>query len=112
MLKKAGIVVAAAALGLVATGTLAFAQDTNTEDNLSTSCTFANTQNTDTTQTGGNGILLPINLLLDVVVPVAANLPILSCNTVGITDAVDNQSENDIESTEKTKIKHSFNDED
>jgi hypothetical protein len=112
MLKKAGIVVAAVAVGLLATGSVALAQETNTEDNLTTTCSFAQDQDVTSTDAGGSGVVLPINLILDVIVPVAAQLPILSCNTVGITDAADFNSENDVESVEKTKIKDSFNEED
>jgi hypothetical protein len=112
MLKKAGIVVAAAAAGLLLTGSLAFAQETNTEDNVTGSCTFAQDQEVTSTDTNANGVLNILNPVLDVIVPVAAQLPILSCNTVGITDTADFNSENDVDSVEKTKIKDSFNDED
>lgn len=112
MLKKAGIVFAAAAVGLVATGSLAFAQENNTEDNVTGSCTFAQEQTVTSTDSNANGVLNILNPVLDVIIPIAAQLPILSCNTVGVTDTADNASENVVDSVEKTKIKDSFNDED
>jgi hypothetical protein len=110
MLKKAGIVVAAAAVGLLATGSLAFAQGTNTEDNVTGSCTFSEEQTVTSTDTTGNGVLPILNPALDIIIPIAAQFPILSCNTVGVTDTADINSENVAKSVEKTKIKDSFND--
>ena len=86
------------------------APDVNNEDNLSTACTFDNNQQTTSNQAGGNGVLGVVNLVVGAVVPVAANAPILSCNTVGAADLVDVNSENNASRDEQTRVVDSFND--
>jgi hypothetical protein len=92
MLKKAGIVVAVAAAGVVALTPLAFATGPDehghssvehvhvSRDNQSVECTFENTQ-TDTGAGGAIGV--------NVGIPVNVTIPIASCDNVDVEDVVD-----------------------
>ncbi len=61
------------------------------KDNNSTDCTFAQaTGDTNGTQTGGNaGLLGVVNLAANLVAPITAQAPLLSCNNLDLEDTVD-----------------------
>jgi hypothetical protein len=90
MLKKAGIIAAAAVAGVVALTPFAFASEmshdpsTNTttvqKDNQDVQCDFANNQ----TVTGAGGLAG-----IAVGVPINATAPILSCDNFNVSDVVD-----------------------
>jgi hypothetical protein len=137
MLKKAGIVVAVAAAGLVAVSPLAFATDghehhghnghdrdhghhhsaprdveyTNVErDNLTNDCAFAQTgPDVDTTATGGSSGLLGLGgLVANVVAPVSAPIQALNCTNIGVSDVIDVNSNNDTRTATSTEVDDSF----
>jgi len=121
VLKKAGIVVAAAATGLLALSPLAFAHEshgsgdvtyTNVEEgNLSNDCDFSQ-EGPDVlaTATGGNSGLLGLgNLVTQAVVPVTAQTQAANCNNIGISDVVYSDSNNTTEEFTRTDIDDSFN---
>jgi hypothetical protein len=90
VLKKAGIVVAVAATGLLAASSFAFADETINKDNNSTECTFGQaTGDTTGTQSGGNALVALVNAAVNATVPVAAQAPILDCNNVELEDTLD-----------------------
>ena len=104
MLKKAGIVVAVAATGLLAVTSFAFADETISKENLSSTCSFAQAGGPTTTSVpGGNAFLALVNAAVNATVPVNAQVPILDCNNVNLKDTVDlvtinpSNEENEIE---------------
>jgi hypothetical protein len=133
VLKKAGIVVAAAAAGLLALSPLAFAHDGNNggspqtppttvvvEEGDTTSrspeCTFDAAADNSVDQEGvGGGSLLGLGgLVANTAAPVNAQTqaPILSCNNIEdilSTETTDNSEDNDVD---RTDVEDSFNTED
>jgi hypothetical protein len=112
VLKKAGIVVAAAAVGLLAVSPMAFAQETETETNgnMVNECTFEQTgATTDTDATNGSGLIDVLDVAANVVAPIDAQLNLLDCNNIGSTNVTDTDSHDDTKTVEKIKIKDSFN---
>ena len=109
MLKKAGIIVAVAATGVLAVSSLAFA-DTE-KGNFSNDCSFENVGG-DVEQglTGGTGGLVD---LVGAVTGVAANATTqadtLNCNNVQLKDLVDDNSNNKTESDVETRVEDSYN---
>jgi hypothetical protein len=112
VLKKAGIIVAVAATGVLAVSSLAFA-DTE-KGNLSNDCSFENVGG-DVQQgvTGGPGGLAS---LLNVVAGIAGNATTqadtLNCNNVQLKDLVDENSNNTDKRVTESKVEDSFNTED
>ncbi len=130
MLKKAGIVVAAAAAGLLALSPLAFAHDGDNggspqtppttvvvEEGDTTSrspeCTFDAAADNSVDQEGvGGGSLLGLGgLVANTAAPVNAQTqaPILSCNNIEdilSTETTDNSEDNDVD---RTDVEDSFN---
>ena len=112
MLKKAGIITATVAAGLLAVGSYAFADETVTADNLTSTCTEGQTTGAITSDVpGGNaGLLGLVNLAVGAVAPVTAQAPVGNCNNIGIKDVLDSNSNNGTTTKTKTSIKDSFND--
>ena len=93
MLKKAGIIVAAVATGVLAVSSIAFA-DTST-DNVSNDCAFGNAGGTPTgLAQGGSSLLGGVGAVTSIV-----------------TDVFDQDSNNKSKETTKTMIEDSFNSE-
>lgn len=109
MLKKAGIIVAVAATGVLAVSSLAFA-DTE-KGNFSNDCSFENVGG-DVEQglVGGTGGLAE---LVGAVTGIAGNATTqadtLNCNNVQLKDLVDENSNNETEETVETRIEDSYN---
>ena len=108
MLKKAGIIVAAAATGLLAVSSVAFAD--TTEGNLTNDCAFGNTTG-ETSQGlfGGSGLLGALSPLTGIVgnVPVQTNAA--NCNNINLEDLVDSGSGNTTATVTEREIDDSFN---
>jgi hypothetical protein len=111
VLKKAGIIVATAAAGLLAVSSFAFADETVTKDNLSNACDFAATGPTvDSTNTANGFSLAAVaNVITSAVAPITAQAQALNCNNVGVKDVLDFDSNNTDSTVTKTKVKDSFN---
>ncbi|WP_214403275.1 hypothetical protein [Pseudonocardia lacus] len=112
MLKKAGIVVAIAATGLLAVSPLAFADDfTNVESgNVSNDCAFGQAgpeiaQNL----TGGSSLLGVAGLVTGAVAPVTTQTQAANCTNVNVSDVLDSDSNNTTETFTRTEIEDSFN---
>lgn len=84
---------------------------TVTTDNQANDCDFS--QNTATQSTNDNfafGLLGALNApLANVVAPVSAQLPILNCNNIDVSDLVDVDSNNSDETTTVTDVDNSGN---
>jgi hypothetical protein len=132
VLKKAGIIVATAAAGVLAFSPLAFAgeghhdadknygkkdhhakvvEPSNTStDNVSNDCQFGN-QSGDAAQLqdGGSSLLGVASALVGTVTNAAGQVNALNCTNVNVTDLVDNNSNNDTREAEQTFVRDSFN---
>ena len=135
MLKKAGIIVAASAAGILAFTPLAFAgskdhdsheshgkddkshsvvkkedNDVN-KDNLSNDCQFGNEGGSPTAGAfGGSSLLGAVTAVASLATDVTSQLNTLNCNNINVSDLVDSDSNNSDSSSEQTWIKESFND--
>lgn len=111
MLKKAGIVAAVAAAGLLAVGSYAFADETVTKDNLSNACTFSATGSTVDSTNSASGLSLAAvaNAITSAIAPVTTQAQALNCNNIGVKDVLDFDSNNSDTTVTKTKVKDSFN---
>ena len=126
MLKKAGIVVTAAAAGILALTPFAFADNdshhdshhgsthveySNVEDhNLTNDCDFAQDGgDIDQDLTGGSSLLGVGGLVTGVVLPITTQTQALNCTNIGVHDVVDIDSGNTTETTTETEIDESFN---
>lgn len=112
MLKKAGIVVAIAATGLLAVSPLAFADDyTNLESgNVSNDCAFGQAgpeiaQNL----TGGSSLLGVAGLVTGAIAPVTTQTQAANCTNVNVSDVIDSNSNNSTRTSTRTTIEDSFN---
>ncbi len=128
MLKKAGIVVAAAAAGVLALTPFAFADNdshhempapghveyTNVEEgNLTNDCAFAQEGPTvDQDVRAGSSLVDVAGLATGAVAPVTTQIQALNCTNVGLTDVIDSDSNNETTAVEETEIEDSFNTED
>ena len=114
MLKKAGIVVAVAAAGVLAVSPLAFAGEKSGDDvhghghsttKYSPTCTFGNASNAGTKQKADASSLLGVlaNAATNAAAPVTTqtNAPIGSCNN--FSDLVDINSNNKTKTVDNTK---------
>jgi hypothetical protein len=133
VLKKAGIIVATAAAGVLAFTPLAFAGEghhdadknygkkdhhakvvepaSNTSTgNLSNDCQFGN-QSGDAAQLqdGGSSLLGVASVLVGTVTNAASQVNALNCTNVNVSDLVDNNSNNDTREAEQTFVHDSFN---
>jgi hypothetical protein len=109
MLKKAGIIAAVAATGVLALSSLAFAD--TTEGNLTNDCAFGNTTG-DTTQ----GLFQGSGLLGGVLAPltgIVANVPAQTnagnCTNINLEDLIDSGSGNATTTVTEREIEDSFN---
>jgi hypothetical protein len=120
VLKKAGILVAAAAAGLVALSPMAFAwgphedapvNHTNvSEDNVGNNCDFGQAGSlVDQDVTGGNALVGAAGLVTGIAAPVDAQTQALNClNVVSDTESNDN-SGNTVRSSTSDVTRDSFN---
>jgi hypothetical protein len=136
VLKKAGIIVAASAAGILAFTPLAFAgssrghdghqshgqddkshsvvkkedNDVN-KDNLTNDCAFGNAGGSPTAGAlGGSSLLGVAAPVTSLATDVTSQLNTLNCNNINVSDLVDSDSNNSDSSSEQTSIKESFND--
>jgi len=108
VLKKAGIIVAAAATGLLAVSSVAFAD--TTEGNLTNDCAFGNsTGETSQFVDGGNLLASIASLVTGAVVNVPAQTNALNCNNLNVEDVIDSDSNNTTRTLTETEIEDSFN---
>ena len=112
MLKKAGIIVAAVATGVLAVSSVAFA-DTSS-GNLKNDCAFGNEGGApEAGAFGGNSL---VGDLVGAVTGAAASVTTqtntLNCNNVQLKDLVDEGSDNKSITKTDTKVKDSYNSED
>jgi hypothetical protein len=108
MLKKAGIIAAVAATGVLALSGLALAD--TTEGNLTNDCAFGNTTG-ETTQGlfGGSGLLGVLSPLTGAVTNLPVQTNAANCNNVQLKDLVDSGSGNTTATVTKREIEDSFN---
>ncbi len=109
MLKKAGIIVAVAATGVLGLSSLAFADEEM--GNLSNDCSLPDeTGEITQLQEGGESLL---GLVADIFTSTAANAATQTntgnCTNLNIEDVIDTDSNNSTETEEKTMIEDSFN---
>jgi hypothetical protein len=134
MLKKAGIVVAAAAAGLLAVSPLAFAttghdhggrgdhgdrshsQPVNVDytnvsrDNNTNDCNFAQSGGrTSSSAFAGGGLLSILNPAISAAAPITANLNALNCNNVDVSNILSNNSDNRTNTSTSNDFDRSFN---
>ena len=108
MLKKAGIIVAAVATGVLAVSSVAFA-DTS-EGNLKNDCAFGNAGGSPAaTAEGGNTLVSLVEAVTSIAVDATAQANTANCNNVNITDIIDQDSNNKTKESTKTMIEDSFN---
>jgi hypothetical protein len=109
VLKKAGIIVAVAATGVLGLSSLAFAGEKS--GNLSNDCSFPN-ESGEVTQAFEGGDSL-VGAIADVFTGTATNLATQTntgnCTNLNIEDVIDSDSNNRTETEEKTMIEDSFN---
>jgi len=111
VLKKAGIIVAAVATGVLAVSSIAFA-DTS-EGNLKNDCAFGNAGGSPVgIAEGGNSLLAAAGLVTSIVADTTNQVNAGNCNNVNVTDVFDQDSNNKDKTTTKTMIEDSFNSED
>jgi hypothetical protein len=132
VLKKAGIVVATSAAGILAFTPLAFAgssdHDANkhygkghehskvetndvSEGNLTNDCAFGNQGGSPTAGAlgGDNGLLGAVSLVTSLATDVTGQLNTLNCNNINVSDLVDNNSNNRRSTESQTHVDDSFN---
>jgi hypothetical protein len=109
VLKKAGIIVAAVATGVLAVSSVAFA-DTST-GNLKNDCAFGNAGGSPAAIADQGSSLF--GGVLGAVTSIAADATTqtntANCNNLNITDVIDQDSNNKTKETTKTMIEDSFN---
>ena len=108
MLKKAGIIVAAVATGVLAVSSIAFA-DTSM-DNLKNDCAFGNVGGAPSgTAQGGSSLRGAVDAVTSIVTDATAQANTGNCNNLNITDVFDQDSNNKDKTTTKTMIEDSYN---
>jgi hypothetical protein len=111
VLKKAGIIVAAVATGVLAVSSVAFA-DTS-EGNLKNDCAFGNEGGTpEASASGANSLLSLAGIVTSTAGSITNQANILNCNNVQLKDLVDQGSNNKSTTKTESKVKDSFNTED
>ena len=109
MLKKAGIIAAVAATGVLTLSGLAFADTVS--DNVGNDCAFGNA-NGDTSQslTGGSSLLGDVLApLTGIIGNATSQANTLNCTNVQLKDLVDDNSNNDTTTVTEREIEDSFN---
>jgi hypothetical protein len=108
VLKKAGIIVAAVATGVLAVSSLAFADES--AGNLKNDCAFGNAGGSPASVAAQGssllGVLAPVTSLAT---DITTQANTANCNNVNITDIADLDSNNRSKSAQKTMIEDSFN---
>ena len=108
MLKKAGIIVAVAATGVLAVSSLAFADEE--KGNLSNDCAFENVGGNPEASASNSSL---VTLVTDIVVGAAASVTsqtnTLNCNNVQLKDLIDQGSNNKTKNSTETRTEDSFN---
>ena len=109
MLKKAGIIVAAATAGVLAMTSFAFA-DTK-KDDVTNDCTYGNMSGAATgTQTGGDSLLGgALETFIGTVTNAATQANTTNCTNVVTTDVLDQDSNNKTTTVDSAKLDHSYN---
>jgi hypothetical protein len=108
VLKKAGIIVAAVATGVLAVSSVAFA-DTST-GNLTNDCAFGNAGGSpEAGAVGGSSLLSLLGVVTSAATDITAQANTLNCNNVNVSDIIDQDSNNRSKRVEKTTIEDSFN---
>ena len=109
MLKKAGIIVAAATAGVLAMSSLAFAY--TKKDNVTNDCTYGNVTGDATgTQTGGDSLLGgALETFIGTVTNAGTQANTGNCTNLNVTDVLDQDSNNKTKTVDTTKLHHSFN---
>jgi hypothetical protein len=111
VLKKAGIIVAAVATGVLAVSSLAFADEES--GNLKNDCAFGNEGgNPEAGAFGGNSLASALQVVTGLAAGVTTQANTANCNNVQLKDLVDQGSNNERETVTKTDIEDSFNTED
>ena len=109
VLKKAGIIVAAATAGVLAMSSFAFA-DTK-KDNVTNDCTYGNMTGAATgTTTGGDSLLGGvIDNFVSTVTNAGTQANTGNCTNLNVTDVLDQDSNNRTKTWDKSSVKDSFN---
>ena len=108
MLKKAGIIVAAVATGVLAVSSLAFA-DTST-GNVKNDCAFGNAGGSPSALAEqGSSLLGGLGAVTSIVTDATSQANTGNCTNLNITDVFDQDSNNKSKETTKTMIEDSFN---
>ncbi len=111
MLKKAGIIATVATTGVLALSGLAYAGEES--GNLSNDCEFENTGGDVTqVQEGGNSLAGLIETFIGTATNLTTQTDTLNCTNLNVEDIIDQDSNNETETVDKTKIVDSFNTED
>src|SRR3954454_4077870 len=93
VLKKAGIIVAAVATGVLAVSSVAFA-DTST-GNLKNDCAFGNAGGSpEAGAVGGSSLLSLLGVVTNAATDVTTQANTLNCNNVNVSDIIDQDSNN------------------
>ena len=110
MLKKAGIIVAAAATGVLAVSSFAFASESH--GNLKNDCTFANTGGTpEATATGGSSLTGLIGAVTGAATDATTQANTGNCTNLQFKDLIDQGSNNRDKTMTESTVKDSFNNE-
>jgi hypothetical protein len=108
VLKKAGIVVAVAATGLLVTTPIASAAPAPAQ--ASNNCTFTQSGGSfNQTLVGGSSGIGVGGAVIGVLAPVTAQTQALNCTAINVSDLVDVNSGNTTSSSVRTRIQNSFN---
>ena len=121
MMKKAGIIVAAAAAGLVALTPFAFANNDHQE---SGETTYSNVEDGNVTNdcefgqegpaiaqdlTGGDSLIGAAGLVTGAVAPITAQTQAANCTNVNLDDVIDSGSNNTERTATRTEVEDSYN---
>jgi hypothetical protein len=121
MMKKAGIIVAAAAAGLVALTPFAFADNdhhesgettySNVEDgNVTNDCEFGQEGPAIAQDlTGGDSLLGVAGLVTGAVAPVTTQTQLGNCTNLNVDDVIDSGSNNSERTATRTEVEDSYN---
>jgi hypothetical protein len=112
VLKKAGIIVAAAATGVLAVSSLAFASEST--GNLKNDCAFGNAGGTpEASAVGGSSLVGDLaGVITSAASSVTTQANTANCNNIQFKDLVDQDSNNRSTTRTDTTVEDSFNTED
>ena len=110
MLKKAGIIVAAVATGVLAVSSLAFADEST--GNLSNDCAFGNEGGSPVAAAENDTLASALSVVLGLAVDATTQTNTLDCNNINVEDVLDQNSNNETTTKSKSMIEDSFNTED